>query len=164
MSKTIYLIRHAQSSEATAGQKDIERELTSEGKRDVIHVGKYLMSISALPDIILSSNAMRAQQTADLIAEQLQFDTEKIDYDAEIYQASVRNLLFKINSLDDMDESVMLIGHNPALTYLAEYLTKEEVENLAPCGILQLAYPGLSWKEIGEGNCEVKNYYYPEII
>ena len=112
--------------------------------------------------MIISSDAVRAQTTAILLAEQLKYERHKIQYTEEIYKASVRSLLSLINDQKDAFTQVLIVGHNPVLTYLAEYLTKEEIGSIAPCGVVHLTCEAESWMEFSEGNVQLEDYMFPE--
>jgi len=76
--KNLFLVRHAKSDWSISGQKDFDRELNGRGRSDAPKMGRKLYEMEAKPEIIISSPAARAKFTAELIAEQLKFDTEKI--------------------------------------------------------------------------------------
>lgn len=160
--KNLYLVRHAEATELGAGQKDIDRALTPTGYQDAPRIGRYLYLHECYPDLIISSDAIRAQTTAMLLAEQLKFERHKIQYTEEIYKASVRSLLGIINQQRDTYTQVIIVGHNPVLTYLAEYLTKKEIGSVVPCGVVHLACKAESWMEFSEGNVELVDYVFPE--
>ncbi len=160
--KNLYLVRHGEATESGAGQKDIDRALTPTGYQDVPRIGRYLFLQSCQPDVLISSNAVRAQTTAILLAEQLKYERHKIHYSEEIYHASVRSLLSLINNQKDAHHQVMVVGHNPVLTYLTEYLTKHEIGSIVPCGVAHLTFEADSWMELSEGNAQLYDYMYPE--
>ncbi len=162
MVKNLFLIRHAESAEPSANQRDIERELTPKGYRDAPRVGRYLFEQQWLPDVILSSSAQRAVATAELLAEQLKFDTSKIKYSEDVYQASVRSLLNIIAEQKDMYNQIIVVGHNPVLTYLAEYLSGEEIGNMVACGVAHIQFEIESWAEVSKDNAKLISYKTPE--
>jgi phosphohistidine phosphatase len=164
MSKILYLARHAKSDWSIPGQKDFERELNTRGLTDAPKMGRILHEKHVLPDIILSSPAVRAKHTAELMAEQLQYDLDNIVYEEELYEASVRSLLLVINRLDSDYQKVMIFGHNPSLTYLAEFLTKEVIGNIPTSGILEISLDIDSWEEVS-GDLGTLNWFiYPKLL
>jgi len=160
MIRTLYLLRHAEAFDSTSGQKDFDRELSEVGRSNAIHMGSFLFVNYKNPDQIISSPAQRAVDTAHIIAEQLHFDTEKIRVKEELFEASVRILLQTVNEIDEYLGSVMLVGHNPSISYLGEYLSREDIDPLAPCGVVQIQFD-LKWNEISERTGDFKNYHYP---
>lgn len=163
MDKILIIVRHAQAREAERMQKDVERSLTEEGIGDASLIGRYLYNQNVTVDRILSSVAVRAKETAELIAEQLKYDTSRIQYDAEIYDGSVRSLLQMINNFNPAWNKTMIVGHNPSVTYLAEYLTKTAIGSIAPGGYAFLKI-GTSWDLASEGTCCLDYYQYPEQV
>lgn len=162
MKKTVFLVRHAQAAEPEIDQKDIDRPLTASGMRDAGHTGRYLFQNYENPEIIYASTATRARETAELIAEQLKYDRSGIAFSEDLYEASVRTLMTLINEVPARYHSVLVISHNPSLTYLAEYLSKSDVPNMQPGSVCILEFEGLSWDAIGEGTGYFKVYEYPQ--
>jgi len=160
--RTLFLVRHAQAAESSEGEKDLDRELTSKGKMDARHLGKYLFKNLENPNIILSSKANRARETAEIIAEQLKFDDEMITLHSEMYDASIRILLEVVNSLNSEFESALLVGHNPAISYLCEYLTKSDFNHISAGGVVVLEFKDLAWKEVSEATGNLKVTFHPD--
>lgn len=158
----LYLLRHARTQEFQDSQSDFDRELTGIGLQNSTRMGIYLNSKKTEFQIIICSPALRAKTTAELIAEQLKRDPETIYFNDEIYEASVRTLLDVINKFKNEWNSVLLVGHNPSITYLAEYLTGEAIGNITPCGLVELKFEGLDWQMIGENTGVFVEYTYPE--
>lgn len=157
-------MRHAQSADKQPGQTDKERELTVRGLRDSIKIGAYLYNEKINPDIILTSTATRAKATAGLLLDTLKLMPEKIQFNDELYDASVRTLLREITQLEDTMNKVICVGHNPSVSYLAEYLTKAEIGDLPPGGIVIIQFEILLWQKIGEGSGKFVKLITPETV
>jgi len=157
-------MRHAQSAEKRISETDKERELSTHGIRESLLIGSYLSKQKIIPDIILTSAARRAKACADLVSDALKSDPDKISINEEFFQASPRTFLDVINQLDDSLQHVLCIAHNPTLTYVAEFLTKAEIGDLAPAGMAIIRFNINSWTEAGEGNGELVNYVYPSML
>lgn len=164
MVKKLFLGRHAESAEAVAGIKDIERDLTAKGYRDAPRVGKYLFEQNLLPDAVISSTAQRAKATAELMAEQLKYELHKIDFSEDLYNASVRTLLRIINEAQNTWSNLILVAHNPAISYLAEYLSRENIGSIVPGGMVILSFEIDSWEEVSEANGTLDLYVQPDQI
>lgn len=162
MVRTLYLIRHGEAEEAVSGLKDFERQLTPLGQRNASRMGKLLNDYDINPDLMVSSTAYRASATAELISERLKLSANKLEYLDDIYSASVRSLFNYVCDLDVEYKTVIIVGHNPVLIYLGEYLTKKAIGKLVPCGVLQIGFDLDSWSEVSEGNGTLMNYYAPE--
>jgi phosphohistidine phosphatase len=91
----------------------------------------------------------------------LSFETDDIEQDEDIYEASARSLLNVVNNLDDSLDCIMLFGHNPSFSYLAEYLTKELIGDLPACGVLLIHFELDTWKAVSEGLGKIEKSWYP---
>ncbi|HHP7242954.1 MAG TPA: histidine phosphatase family protein [Cyclobacteriaceae bacterium] len=146
----LYLIRHAEAE--TASGKDFNRYLTTNGQRDAMKLGKFLHKESIFCDYFLSSTARRAQSTAEFIAEGIKFPKTKIVYEENLYHASVRILLNRVNQLDSKHNVVFILGHNPFISYFGEYLTGENVGVLPPGGLLKVGFHEIAWSEVSQNS------------
>ncbi|MCZ6520074.1 MAG: histidine phosphatase family protein [Bacteroidetes bacterium] len=164
MTKHLFLIRHARTAERAVDMKDIDRPLTLEGIQNASKMGRFFLLKNISPDSIMSSTALRAKTSAELMAEQMNYDTAKIYMSDKIYEASARTLLQIVNAIKEEFKTVLLIGHNPSISFLAEYITGEEIGDVTNCGVIRIKCKNISWEEIDSGNGELADYYYPEII
>ena len=162
MSRFLYLMRHAQSADRHPSQSDKERELTPTGLNDAISIGAYLHRQKINFDLIVSSTAVRAKHTAELVVDASKMMPDKIQLDEELFTASVRTFLAVVNQLDDALSHVMCVGHNPVISYLAEYLTKAEIGDMPPAGLSIIQLKVQHWKEITQGSGELVNLLTPE--
>lgn len=160
--KRLYLIRHAKSSWKNSSLADVDRPLNKRGEKDAPFMGNRLRKVKANPDGIFTSPAKRARKTTKMLAKAMDYPKEKIETVTELYGATQASLFDFIRQLDDALTNVMLIGHNPELTDLANYLTTERVENIPTCGIFCIDFPVDSWKEISENLGTVAFFDYPK--
>jgi phosphohistidine phosphatase len=164
MTRYLYLLRHAESKEKQIGQDDHDRVLTPRGMREALLMGNYLLKEKTKLDLIICSTADRARATAGLVVDGMKWDEKKITYSDELYEASTRTFFNFLTSLDDTYKHIMCISHNPVITYVAEYLTKAEIGDMAPGALATIKFSLASWKEISEGNGELENHIYPEML
>lgn len=155
-------MRHAQANDKQPGETDRQRMLDRTGLQNATKMGLHFKEQDLRFDQIITSPAERAYMTALLISEQLKLEATKIHQNEVIYEASVRTLLQTVNQLKDQWDSVLLIGHNPTVTYLTEYLSKAEIGNIATCGVVQLTFDSPHWEEVSEGTGQLVTYDYPE--
>lgn len=116
--KLLYLLRHAKAKPAEGGGADFDRGLASRGRRDSTVMGAHMRSEGYLPDSILCSSAKRTRETLDLILTGLDHAVDT-DFDRRLYLASSLDLLRLSQELDDSNDSVLIVGHNPGLQQLA---------------------------------------------
>jgi len=144
--KHLLLIRHAK---AAAGSPDKERPLTSEGEGEARKIGERLSVHNLAAAAILSSPAKRCMQTVALLGRELGFAREDVLQKAEMYEANVGDLLRVLQGIDDGFSAGLLVGHNPGLSELGEFLSQEVFGSLPTCGVLVLEFDVLTWKDIG---------------
>ena len=148
--KTLYLTRHAKSSWKYPELEDFERPLNRRGRADLESMSEFLKDVKAAPDLIISSPATRAATTARIIADRINYPLEKILYSENIYLFDADVLLNFIQDIDNDVKEAMLIGHNPALTDLANYISKQQIINIPTCGIFCVEFNISSWRKIDE--------------
>jgi phosphohistidine phosphatase len=122
--KTLLVLRHAKSSWNHPELDDHERPLNERGRRDGPRMGELMRTYGLMPDIVISSDAVRAQLTADAVAEAARYAGE-ILLDPRLYMASPADILSLLRTVREDAETVMIIGHNPGLEELIEQLTGE---------------------------------------
>ena len=160
--KTLYIVRHAKSSWDERGISDHDRKLNARGKRDAPKMGELLNGKGYHPDIIYSSSAERALTTAKIISEKIAYPTDNIVVTKSIYDATTNDLVELINKIDDKYETVMLFGHNPGFTVLANLLANKYIDNMPTCAVAVIELNVESWKEI-ESDCgKLIAFEYPK--
>lgn len=164
MPKHLYLLRHAEAGTKESRQDDKTRELTSTGVKDSLHLGAWFRQQNIRFDLIASSSALRAEQTAGMVAEGMKLDNPKIVTDDVLYEASVRQFLDYINNIEDAYEHVLITGHNPAISYLAEYLTKADTGDMASGSVVIIQFNLGSWTEVGENTGHMIRYLSPDML
>lgn len=156
--KTLYLLRHAESSWSGTDLSDFDRPLNGHGLRDAPEMGRGMKARGAVPEIVLCSSAKRAMQTL----ENLGLGIENIVFDERIYEASKGELLSIIQSLENRYSSAMLIGHNPAMTWLTTQLSGAHIGNMPTCAIATIELASALWGKAGSCPAKLLDFDYPE--
>ena len=125
-------------------------------------MGNRLKELGLIPDRILSSPACRAMATADAIARELSYATNAIDVHETIYMQGVSALVSLVQALPETWQRVYLIGHNPDLGSLVEYLTGESIGHLPTCGIASIEFDLQAWEFIMAGSGRLAFFDYPK--
>lgn len=146
--KTLTIIRHAKSSWEQEGLHDFERPLNERGRRDAPVMAARLRQSAEVPELLVSSPALRAITTARVFAEGLGISTDAIQVQAKIYEASVTTLLKIVRSLDDHYTHAALFGHNPGLSDLSRKLANCDFDELPTCGMVQISLPAHHWRDV----------------
>ena len=162
MPKKLLLIRHAQALESTFGQKDFDRTLTNQGIIDASHLGAFIFKSNLYPDAFYSSMAERAKITANSIADKINFDINKIKWEKNLYETSPRAMLNSVNEFEKLWEIVAILGHNPVITYFAEYLTGELIGSIKPAGLVVIAFDIKTWSEVTGGTGRLESKFQPK--
>jgi phosphohistidine phosphatase len=160
--KELYLIRHAKSSWDYPQLKDFDRPLNERGEEDAPLMGKVLKENNILPQLILSSPAKRALNTAQIIAKALGYPSSKIEELHSIYHGEMATLMDLLNGIDNQYETVFVFGHNPTFTYLAEELGGEYIGNLPTCGVVGIRFEIDDWALLSKGLGTQIYYDYPK--
>ena len=120
--KMLLLLRHAKAVSGSDSLRDFDRPLSDQGRRQAEGVGKYLKEQNIALDLVLSSTALRARQTTELVLAVAECVTE-VRYDQRIYEASRQQLLEVVSEIEGDKSKVLLVGHNPGLEELLQSLT-----------------------------------------
>lgn len=158
--KRLFLIRHAKSSWDDAALADRDRPLNERGRRDAPKIAGRLARREVKPDLILSSPAVRALTTAKIIAGKLDYKRKDIVVDDRLYAAEVDGLLAVIHELGDQS-CVMIFGHNPELSELAQRLSGQ-ITHLPTCAVAEFSFDTKSWSAIGTCTPEKIALDYPK--
>ena len=160
--KTIYLVRHAKSSWKYPNLDDFERPLNKRGRKSAPLMGTILKKLKVAPDLIVSSPANRAAMTARIIADKISYPLDNIRYSESMYEFSANALIDVVEHLDDVLNKAMLVGHNPALTDLANYIGNKPISNIPTSGVFCVELDISSWKKISEHCGKLKFFEFPK--
>jgi phosphohistidine phosphatase len=161
--KTLYIVRHAQASESVS--PDIIRPLTANGMIDCTRMGRHLASKMQGIDLILTSHAERTQMTTQVFCEQLKLDFFSIvKLDESLYESSPKHYWDAVKELPESIDSVMIVGHNPSVSYFAEFLTHDEIGSMPTCGVIGITFSVVTWAEVGKNTGKTLFYDSPDGI
>ncbi|MEO1514356.1 MAG: histidine phosphatase family protein [Bacteroidota bacterium] len=160
--KTVFFIRHAKSSWADASLSDIDRPLNKRGLRDAPFMSQLLKGKGVTVDKIISSPANRAYTTATYFADAFEIAKQDILVRREIYEAWTEDVLGLVRGLDQEWNSVLIFGHNPCFTSLANLFSSSYIPNVPTCGISQVVAEVDNWAELTENTGRLHAFYYPK--
>ncbi|WP_316738965.1 SixA phosphatase family protein [Pedobacter aquatilis] len=160
MAKQLLLVRHGKSDWGNPELKDFDRPLNKRGKENAPEMADRLINRGFKFDAIVSSPAKRAKSTAKFFAEA--YKTDNINYEESIYEASSATLLKVINGFNDDAETVIMFGHNPGFTDLANDLSDADIYNIPTAGMVLISFPFVSWKMISKGTGDLVFFDYPK--
>ena len=144
--KTLLVLRHAKSSWNDPGLDDHERPLNKRGRRDAPRMGELVREYGLIPDVVLSSDAVRARLTTEAVAEAAGYVGD-ILLDPHLYMAGPADILSLLRTVGENAETVMIVGHNPGLEELVERLTGER-QDLPTAALAQIGLPIDEWRDL----------------
>jgi len=146
--KTLLLLRHAKSSWKQPEIHDHDRPLNKRGKKEAPRVGMYLKEHDLVPDLIISSTARRARDTAQAVLEESGFEGE-VDLYQDLYLSDTSCYLDILRSLPDSARRVLVVGHNPDMDEFLTMLTDSN-DHMTTAALAQIDLPITSWQELNE--------------
>jgi len=143
--KTLTLLRHAKSSWKNTGLADRDRPLNKRGEKDAPEMGRRIDVAGVRPSLIVSSPAVRAWSTAKIVADILNYPTEFLQREKQLYLASLDDLLDVVVQQDEGFNNLMIVAHNPGLTDFANFLCPGLTNNLPTAGVVSVTIDQDSW-------------------
>ena len=160
--KRLFLVRHAKSSWDNPSLDDIDRPLNNRGKKNAPEMGIRLRKQGILPDLLISSPAIRAYTTAKKISEEIGYPKKKIEVDDRLYHGSSNSMISIVQGLKNKINSVMLFGHNPGFTDFANMLCGINIYNIPTTGIVAIDFSTDDWSAINYNAGELVFFDYPK--
>ncbi len=150
MIKKLFLLRHGQA-ESGFNMKDYNRSLTVEGERAIKTLSEQLASRNFNPENILCSPSKRTTQTCEILTSTIGYKGQ-VQYEKGIYEATAHQLFELISSAPDNVNTLLLIGHNPGISYLGHYLTGNFRDGMYPGQLVEVSFECDGWKEVSKGS------------
>jgi phosphohistidine phosphatase len=161
--KTLFLVRHSKAVTRKADLPDFQRTLVKAGEKKATSMARKLKKEGVMPDLMISSTANRALETAHLFAKNLDYSNKDIVVKDALYnEMSPEALLYIVRQVDEKHNSIMLFGHNPAFTDFASYLVKGFEEDIPKTGIVGIQFNKDNWKDIVKGSGKLEFFEYPK--
>ncbi|HRM13605.1 MAG TPA: histidine phosphatase family protein [Flavobacterium sp.] len=151
--KNLILIRHAKSSWESAVH-DKDRALTTKGIKDAHIVSSHIADYLPKTYIIWTSGARRAIDTALIFAQNISYPIESIVYKDDLYTFEEKKLEKIIKSCSAIFDSIILFGHNGAITDFVNKFGDFYIDNVPTSGFVSLKFDTDDWNEIKKGKTE----------
>ena len=161
--RRLMLLRHAKSDWPDVA--DHARPLAKRGRHDAPAVGRWLRTRGYLPDVVVCSTARRTRQTWELIAPELG-GSPSVTFEPRAYDASALTLLYLAQELPERYRTALLIGHNPAISELANSLAGPPAEDGPPrlsfptAAVAVLEFTG-DWPALAPGEARLEAFTAP---
>ena len=160
--KQILIIRHAKSSWAEIGQRDVDRPLNERGKRDAPEMARRIFKKSIVINAFISSPAKRALSTTQLMMDELKMKDDQLLIIPELYHAPPSVILSAINSASNEWNTIAIVCHNPGITIFANMIQSLSIDNVPTCGMLALKADVNAWQDVSENNMRFEFFDYPK--
>jgi phosphohistidine phosphatase len=162
--KTLLILRHARAVSKDLNLSDHDRPLDKLGENDALHMGKLMKDKDITPSFIISSTAVRAKTTAELVAKGCSYQGD-IVLNQSLYEAKPKDYLLILNTLSDKYNSVLIVGHNPTVEDTIQMLTYSAgVLTIPSCVLAHLSLPIERWSGLSKNNVEQHDVVLREII
>ena len=149
--KTLILQRHAKAEKD--GDDDLSRPLSPVGLSNAAVQGETMRQMELYPELILHSHAMRARQTAEIMAVKLELSQGYTVEDSELYCCDSSDLMAIIRNLPDEVNSVLIVGHNPAIEIVADSLGPSGFGHFRPSEAAVYNFDIEEWRAISPRSC-----------
>lgn len=146
LAKTLLLMRHAKSDWGDSGLSDHDRPLNRRGMRDAPRMADWLRSTTGIPDLILSSTALRTRQSVQQMTQAWDQDPAT-EFRESLYLASAESILNTIASQSGDADCVMVVAHNPGISHLVSQLSGQSIE-MPTAAIAVIRLTSCSWHQI----------------
>lgn len=160
--RVLTIVRHAKSSWRFGELDDFRRPLNARGLRDCRRMAKALTERIDSPDHVISSDAVRAIQTCETLAEAFDLGDSTIELNHDMYLASREELVALVRACANHIEHLAVVGHNPGLTDLYNYFVEEPLDNLPTFGVASIEFDATEWPAVAEGDGRVRAYFTPK--
>ena len=161
MRRRLLLTRHAEASWAGDPPSDHERALSPSGEEQTEQLRQQLQTHSLLPQVVICSTAVRARDTAARLA--AGFDPKPtVQQQQALYQGGLAAIRHAVEPLADDIDTVMVVGHNPAMSAVASRLAAQPLAlRTATCVALVCEAP--SWEEAFDASWTLLSLHQPEL-
>ena len=159
--KTLFIVRHGKSSWDNNSLSDIDRPLKERGIIDAYSVADKIKNNNLIPQLLITSSAIRALHTATIFARVLGINKENIVILKDLYQAETEKIIQIIRSTSNEVDSLMIFGHNPGFTDVVNKLSNLSLGNLPTSGLVKIVFKVDKWKRIDKVSLVDESYEFP---
>ena len=161
--KTLYLLRHAKSSWDHPGLSDRQRPLANRGLKNAPEMGKRFAARGETVDHVISSPATRALTTAKLFCEACDFPQDRIEVHEDLYFLGGDSIEALIRNQDDAVDALMLVFHNPDITYFTNSIDDlVRIDNVPTAGLVKFSSEIAGWSDWSRASASFEYFDYPK--
>jgi phosphohistidine phosphatase len=159
MHKTLYLVRHGKSDWDQMDTNDLERPLKKRGVENCEAMAKRMQTLKLQPELVLSSPAIRAYETAKIFAEILAIPSPRFKVNERLYLPDFPTLLKTILYLNNDYNNVLIVGHEPSLSTAINYFINHPLEKVITGSLTVLSFATSDWRDISPSEFKSGKHY-----
>jgi phosphohistidine phosphatase len=164
MKRSLILIRHVKSNWGDLSQPDFDRPIKKDRADDAKEMATELKKMGLEPDLIICSPAKRTRQTAEYFYDKLKYNEKDVQFDKRIYESTAEDVLWVIRETDAKVKTLVVIGHNPSLTHLANMFAANSIDELPTTGVVWLEFSTKDWEIYKLTPCKLVAFLTPKTI
>ncbi len=162
--KRLIIVRHAKTVQHGYDQ-DFDRTLTDRGIENAEKISLELAKNGVLPDLIISSPAVRTTQTTRIYADTFGYPAGKVRYEKKLYSGMLTNSFSQmLQELDDQHTTVMIVGHNPTIYYFIDFLLPGFSLDVPTCSTVVIEFDISRWEELKERSGRMTHRWIPDLL
>lgn len=159
--KTLVLVRHGKAGHIHPGGKDLDRPLTRRGRIDSEHMAEHFHEFGLPAHAVLCGPALRAKDTAKCFAD---WAVLPVGIDDRLYDADASEFLDVVQELEDFQETVVLVGHNPGISNFLRVLLNSERPDMSPASVAVVNFDVPEWIDVVAGIGKLDWFMTPAIL
>jgi phosphohistidine phosphatase len=163
--KKLYLFRHAKSKSQNFNESDFIRSLSESGKNEALLMGQKLFTLNNQIDFFVSSPALRARQTCEILCNCCKYSHEKISFEENLYLPDTNALNKTISAINNTYNNIVLVSHNPGITeFINSLQVGVRIDNMPTCGMFVIKADTVNWAAFSESKKQFLCFDYPSKI
>lgn len=161
--KTLLVMRHAKSDWGAAFSRDHDRPLNSRGEMAARQMGRFLADTGSVPELVISSTAVRALTTVELASNAGDWGCPIIT-NGNLYAGDPERVLEVVAGVDPAVDCLLIAGHEPTWSGLVGRLMGGGRVHMPTAAVARLDLPHGSWIDLSDGACELRWLVTPKTL
>ena len=162
MDKVLIVGRHGMAPFLADEIRDIDRTLNEDGILETYDMAELIKKKKISPDKIITSQAVRAIHTSQIYQRVFKLDFSQIEMVEDVYSNDVKQLLSLIHSQPNEIDTLMIVGHNPAISHVSYHFAQLPEVQMDPSGVTIIKFDVDRWDSIDIGLMKQAKHYCPE--
>lgn len=146
MERRLIIMRHAKSAHDDPTLADHQRPLNERGRQEAVEIAERLVEEGWIPDLVVSSDSLRTEQTWERMASVLGDDIP-VEWDEDLYLAGTNAVSKVLGRVDSSVRTLLVLGHNPGWESALRFFSGE-YHTLTTSNAALLEAEVASWKEL----------------